>query len=80
MNYLLEKFPSWRHVFKKVYTSYSLGICKNNTLFFEKILRDLNVKPTDICLVDDNLTNIETAEKLNFQTILFTNLLDLKKL
>lgn len=80
MNYLLEKFPSWKHVFKKVYTSYSLGICKNNTLFFEKILRDLNVKPTDICLVDDNPTNIETAEKLNFQTILFTNLLDLKKL
>ncbi|MBR6412342.1 MAG: HAD-IA family hydrolase [Alphaproteobacteria bacterium] len=73
MDYLLNKFPMWRDVFKKLFTSYSLGVCKNNPLFFQKVLSELGAPADEVCLIDDNRENITIAAQLNIKTILFTD-------
>ena len=72
MTYLLNKFPLWKEVFKNIFTSSSLGVCKNNPLFFQKVLSEIKAEPTDVCLIDDNLKNIDTAKGVNIKTILFS--------
>lgn len=72
MNYLLEKFPLWKEVFKNIFISCSLGVSKNNPLFFQKILLEIKAEPTDICLIDDDINNISVANRMNIKTILFS--------
>ena len=74
MDYLLKKFPLWEEVFKNIFTSFSLGVCKNNPLFFQKILSEIKAEATDICLIDDNIENINVAGGMNIKTILFSGI------
>ncbi len=53
--------------FEKVYFSYELGMRKPETAIFEFIIKEHNLLPKNTLFVDDNLENIESAEKLGLQ-------------
>ena len=53
--------------FEKVYFSYELGMRKPEAAIFEFIIKEHNLLPKNTLFVDDNLENIESAEKLGLQ-------------
>ena len=53
--------------FEKVYFSYELGMRKPESNIFEFIIKEHNLLPKSTLFVDDNLQNIESAEKLGIQ-------------
>ena len=53
--------------FEKVYFSFELGMRKPETAIFEFIIKEHNLMPKSTLFVDDNLENIESAEKLGLQ-------------
>lgn len=77
MDYLLERFPDWNKTFEHVFTSARLGVAKPEALFFQKIQKTLKVPFEEICLIDDDPTNIPTVKKLNMPAVLYTDFEDL---
>ena len=53
--------------FEKVYFSYELGMRKPDPEIFEFIIKEHNLLPKNTLFVDDNLQNVESAEKLGIQ-------------
>lgn len=53
--------------FEKVYFSYELGMRKPDSEIFEFIIKEHNLLPKNTLFVDDNLQNVESAEKLGIQ-------------
>ncbi len=53
--------------FEKVYFSFELGMRKPDSAIFEFIIKEHNLLPKNTLFVDDNLQNIESAEKLGLQ-------------
>ena len=53
--------------FEKVYFSYELGMRKPEAAIFEFIIKEHNLLPKNTLFIDDNLENIESAEKLGLQ-------------
>lgn len=79
MNYLWRRFTEWQYVFDKVFTSAKFNVVyKEDEAFFRLILAELNEKPQNICLIDDDVVNINSAAKVGINTILFHNVEDLK--
>jgi putative hydrolase of the HAD superfamily len=53
--------------FEKVYFSYELGMRKPDADIFEFVIKEHNLLLKNTLFVDDNLQNIESAEKLGLQ-------------
>ena len=53
--------------FEKVYFSFELGMRKPDPAIFEFLIKEHNLLPKNTLFVDDNLQNIESAEKLGLQ-------------
>jgi putative hydrolase of the HAD superfamily len=53
--------------FEKIYFSFELGMRKPEAAIFEFIIKEHNLLPKNTLFVDDNLQNIESAEKLGLQ-------------
>ena len=53
--------------FEKVYFSFELGMRKPDSAIFEFVIKEHNLFPKNTLFVDDNLQNIESAEKLGLQ-------------
>lgn len=53
--------------FEKVYFSFELGMRKPEASIFEFVIKEHNLLPKNTLFVDDNLQNIESAEKLGLQ-------------
>lgn len=68
----------WTGYFSKMYFSGQLGLVKPDVRIFHHVLDGLQSPPEDIVFIDDNTLNIETAERLGFQTVLHTEATDLR--
>ncbi len=64
------RFEEWS---KAAFYSYDLKAFKSNVLFFEKLLRELNICPDQLLLIDDDPRNVETAKSLKMEGIIFQN-------
>jgi len=71
-------------IFKKVYGSCEIKVKKPNKKAFLIPLKELNLEPQEVLLIDDGLENITSAKELGMNAILFNNhtqlLIGLKKL
>ncbi len=71
------------HHFDKIFASFLVGMRKPNKDFYEHVLKKIKVKPQECIFIDDRFENIETAQKLNINAILFEDnqklVKDLKK-
>lgn len=68
----------WTGYFSKMYFSGQMGLVKPDVRIFHHVLAGLQSLPEDIVFIDDNELNIETAERLGFQTVLHTQDTDLR--
>jgi putative hydrolase of the HAD superfamily len=59
-------------VFDTVYASHKIGIAKPRPEFYRYILEQENVPPSQIVFIDDNLENIEAAQRLGIHSCHFT--------
>ena len=55
--------------FKKVYYSHEINLRKPNIEIYEFVLRDAQLVAEETLFIDDNFDNVESAKKLNIQTI-----------
>jgi len=65
--------------FSEGFVSYHLKDRKPAIKCFEIILQKYNLKPEEIIFLDDSKPNLENAKKLGMNTILFTNINQLKR-
>ena len=70
-------------VFEKIYCSATVGIRKPNNEIFELVLKEENIKPEELLLIDNQENNISAAKNLGILTLLFSNqthtIADIKK-
>lgn len=59
----------YAHFFEKTYFSHELGMRKPDPEIFQFVLDDARLNPAETIFIDDFIENIETAQKLGFQTI-----------
>jgi len=76
-DYCEEKFD-YHKLFHSVMYSFEVGVCKPESKAFELILEKLNVVPKECLFIDDSQENIDVAQKLGIQTILFKEASQLK--
>ncbi|ODS82830.1 MAG: haloacid dehalogenase [Cytophagaceae bacterium SCN 52-12] len=58
-----------RHLFKKLYFSYEMGIMKPDPQIYLNVLEDAGIEAAQTLFLDDNQANIEAAGKLGINII-----------
>ena len=79
MNYIWEHRPELHEFFENIFISANIGTSKPDPVFFIKIQQKLKVPFSEICLIDDEPKNIQSAKTLGMQTVLFNSTNDLPK-
>ncbi len=74
----LKKFDL-KPYFSHIYATCYMNIMKTNPDFYQKILYESSINPKETIFIDDRKPHLDAAEKLNIHTILFENLLKLKR-
>ena len=72
MEYCERHYP-FLSLFEYHFYSHLLGTVKPEKRIFEIVLNRLKTLPENICFIDDQLDNVEAAEKLGFQIIHYRN-------
>ena len=67
-------------VFDKCYLSHEIGLTKPSRAFFEYILKQEGVEPSDVFFTDDYSENTEAAQKIGIKTFLYGSSFDDSKL
>lgn len=72
MNYLLREFNMTGndHLFEKVYYSHLVGKRKPDAAFFQQILDENQLNPSETLFIDDSPQHLATAQQLGIQTFL----------
>jgi putative hydrolase of the HAD superfamily len=71
-NYLRARYSFWR-LFRGIVISGEINLMKPDPAIFEHIVARFSLNPGNTAFVDDHLPNIESAGRLGFKTVLFSN-------
>ncbi|MCK9343136.1 MAG: HAD family phosphatase [Massilibacteroides sp.] len=63
-----EEGKSVDHYFQKLFLSYQMKQVKPDAAFFEQVLKDTGVDPTESLFIDDGAANVAKAQEFGFQT------------
>ncbi|MFN8578758.1 MAG: HAD family phosphatase [Candidatus Sericytochromatia bacterium] len=69
----MEKDLDLNKHFDVITFSYKLGIVKPDPRIYEHCLKDLNLEPQETIFIDDRKNNIQTANNLGINGIIFEN-------
>lgn len=64
-------------IFDNVYSAIKIGLNKDNSESYQKILSTINLKPEEVIYIDDNSKNIQAAKEMNINVIQYANNEDL---
>ena len=78
MDYIWTHRTELHDLFENIFISANIGTSKPDPVFFTKIQEILGVPFSEICLIDDDANNIQSANNLGLQTIFFQSIADLK--
>ncbi len=67
-------------IFSEMYISSEMGVAKPNVQFFQKVLNQSKILEKEAFFIDDNQKNIDVAESLGIESILFKNTSTLQNL
>lgn len=67
-------------MFKAAYYSHNMGMRKPDNEIFENLIAKVGVSAQNILFIDDNLKNIESADKMGIQTIRICDGLDISEM
>jgi HAD superfamily hydrolase (TIGR01509 family) len=73
-----EKFDVLR-ILHKHYLSYQMHIMKPAHEFYDIIIKDQKIDPSEVLLIDDLITNVKGAQSVGMQAIKFENAVHLKE-
>jgi len=62
-----------KNKFKKIFISSDLECAKPDKIFFEKILNEINLKPSEVLFVDDQKKNLISPREMGLIDCWFTN-------
>ncbi len=62
------KYNKFLRQFNKVYYSQEIGMRKPDEEIYQEVIQDLGIMPEETLYIDDNKTNIDSGEKLKFNT------------
>jgi putative hydrolase of the HAD superfamily len=65
--YILNNFKLHRK-FKKIFTSFEIGLRKPEAAIFAAVLSELNTQSDSILFVDDTIVNLESAKKIGIHS------------
>ncbi|MEI6728374.1 MAG: threonine--tRNA ligase [bacterium] len=74
--HIQEKFID---IFDKIYSSSDLGCLKTDSSFWEKVLEDIGLNPSDCLLIDDQQKKLDIAKKFGIDGMLFFEEKDILK-
>ena len=66
-------------IFKSKYFSYEYGMLKEDEGTFKYILEKEKILPSETIFIDDNITNVQMANRVGMQGIIFQNAKQLEK-
>ena len=69
----VEREFAWIHRFDVLVWSFQLGIAKPDPAIYRHTIAELGVRPEETLFIDDKPDNIEAAQALGMQTILFSS-------
>ena len=72
----LEKFEVL-HILHTHYLSYQMHVMKPAQAFYDIIINDQKVDPSELLFIDDLMTNIEGARESGMQAVKFENAVQL---
>jgi putative hydrolase of the HAD superfamily len=75
----IEREFDWIHRFDVLIWSYQLGIAKPDPAIYHAVLTKLGTAPGETLFIDDKQVNIEAAQALGMQAILFSNVAQLRE-
>ena len=67
------------HLFDEIIISGEIGIQKPQREAFEILFKKLNVLPQELVFIDDTSKNLQSAEQIGYNAILYTNNTQLKQ-
>jgi HAD superfamily hydrolase (TIGR01509 family) len=76
--YSLEKFDVLR-ILHKHYLSYQMHVMKPVREFYDIIIKDQKIDPSEMLFIDDLVTNVESAQAAGMHAVLFENPAQLTK-
>ncbi|MFT5885971.1 MAG: HAD superfamily hydrolase (TIGR01509 family) [Arcticibacterium sp.] len=62
--------PDVKTLFKRAFYSYEMGLWKPDPKIYQEVLDEIEQKAEDVLFIDDNASNIASAAKMGFQTVL----------
>jgi 2-haloacid dehalogenase len=68
-------FLNW---FRGIVLSGEVGILKPDPRIFDHLVHKYRLRPAEVAFIDDHIENTEAAQRLGFQSILFTSPADLR--
>ena len=71
-NYVRERYSFW-HVFRGLVISGEIHLLKPDPAIFAYIVERFSLNPRNAIFIDDHPPNIESAARLGFKTLLFTD-------
>ncbi|MCD4666392.1 HAD-IA family hydrolase, partial [archaeon] len=76
--FLKKKFPQLFKIAKISFLSYEIKMRKPQSKIFKFLIKELNIKPEEILLIDDKRKTLDEAKKFNIKTLLCDNPKELK--
>lgn len=76
--YLKKNFSSSLNAFHKIFLSYQLHLRKPNSLIYDAVLKQLNLKAEEVFYTDDRLELIQAARSKGINSFQFINIDQLK--
>jgi 2-haloacid dehalogenase len=71
----LFPFLEW---FRGILISGRVGLVKPDPSFFRLLVREHRLNPVEVAFIDDHPPNVQAAQQLGFQSVLFTSSADLR--
>lgn len=69
----------WTKHFPRTFFSGQLGMTKPDRRVFEHVLDELHARPEDSIFIDDNASNVDTAQALGIRTVAYSPETDLRR-
>ena len=66
-------YKKFSDLFHKTYFSHEIGMRKPDANIYNYVLEDLKLKPSEVLFIDDTQKNIDAAQKLGWNCILWQN-------
>jgi putative hydrolase of the HAD superfamily len=74
----VERAFDWIHRFDVLVWSYQLGMAKPDPEIYRYTLDKLGVQPAETLFIDDKIDNVEAAQALGIQILLYTSVEQLR--